>query len=111
MTAARGLDEGAIDVAVLLDEVVARHRQVDHRMQPVGFVDAAELAVPEVVQHPGHDQLGFAHHQASVEVVDGAAGDGCRLRWTADVLPDAVAPVVDGMMAQGAAAIAQALAG
>jgi hypothetical protein len=55
-------------------------------------------------------QLGFAHHQASVEVVD-APEAGCRLLWTADVLPDAVAPVVNGLMEQGAAAIVRALAG
>jgi carbon monoxide dehydrogenase subunit G len=42
----------------------------------------------------------FQHHSASFQVED--LGDGrSRLVWTADVLPDEVAPVVAGMMEQG----------
>jgi len=42
----------------------------------------------------------FEHHSASFQVTD--AGDGrSRLVWTADVLPDAIAPMVAGMMEQG----------
>jgi carbon monoxide dehydrogenase subunit G len=42
----------------------------------------------------------FDHHSASFKVDD--LGDGVsRLTWTADVLPDAVAPTVSGMMEQG----------
>jgi Polyketide cyclase / dehydrase and lipid transport len=56
--------------------------------------------------------LGFTHHQASVEVVDGeSGGEGCRLVWLTDALPDEVAPIVDGLMDAGAAAIARTLAG
>ncbi|HZM29454.1 MAG TPA: SRPBCC family protein [Acidimicrobiales bacterium] len=56
--------------------------------------------------------LGFTHHQASVEVVDGGDGTGgCRLVWITDALPDEVAPIVDGLMDAGAAAIARTLAG
>jgi hypothetical protein len=56
--------------------------------------------------------MGFTHHQASVEVLDAAAGAaGCRLAWTTDLLPDELAPVVDGLMDEGAAAIARALGG
>ena len=55
--------------------------------------------------------LALLHHQASVEVLDAGQGfSGSWLVWTTDVLPDAVAPVVDGLMEQGAAAIARALA-
>ena len=57
-------------------------------------------------------ELGLLHHHASVEVLD--ADDGahrCRLAWTADVLPDEIAPVVGGLMEHGAAAIARAMAG
>lgn len=43
---------------------------------------------------------GFEHHNASFTVVDLGAGK-CRLDWRADVLPDAVAPMVAGMMADG----------
>jgi hypothetical protein len=56
--------------------------------------------------------LGATHHQASVEVHEGPAGTGgCRLVWTTDVLPDELGPVIDGLMDQGAVAIARTLAG
>jgi hypothetical protein len=62
MAAARGLDEGPVDIPVALHQVVARHRHVDHRMQLAGFVDAAKLALLQVVEHLRHHQLGFADH-------------------------------------------------
>lgn len=41
-----------------------------------------------------------AHHNASAEVV--AEGDHrCRFIWTTDVLPDAIAPYIDGQMSEG----------
>jgi hypothetical protein len=52
-------------------------------------------------------RLGLAHHQSSVEIID--AADGCRLLWTTDVLPDAVAPTMTGLMSRGAVAMATAL--
>lgn len=45
----------------------------------------------------------FEHHSASFTVVD-LGGGRCRLDWRADVLPDAVAPTVAGMMEAGLAA-------
>ena len=45
----------------------------------------------------------FQHHSASFQVED-LGDDRCRLIWTADVLPDAIAPMVAGMMEQGLAA-------
>jgi hypothetical protein len=48
------------------------------------------------------------HHNASAQVVD--AGDGtCRFVWIADLLPDALAPAFDDMMARGAAVMKQTL--
>ncbi|MEA3011293.1 MAG: hypothetical protein QOJ91_2985 [Sphingomonadales bacterium] len=49
------------------------------------------------------------HHNAVMEVV---ALDGGRslLKWTTDVLPDALAPFVAGMMEDGAAAISRRFA-
>ena len=45
-----------------------------------------------------------SHYAASAEVVD--MGEGrCRFVWTVDVLPDALAPYIDDMMARGAAAM------
>jgi len=54
--------------------------------------------------------LGFAHHQASAEVVDGEGGE-TRFIWTTDLLPDELAPVIDQMMDQGAEAITRPLGG
>ena len=48
------------------------------------------------------------HYNAAVEVLE-AAGGGSRLVWTVDLLPDALAPAVDGMMDAGAKAMAGAL--
>ena len=48
------------------------------------------------------------HHNASFEVVRN--GDsGSRVIWTTDLLPDDLAPLVDGLMEQGSAAIKQTL--
>ena len=56
--------------------------------------------------------LGATHHQASVEVQDNPGGTGgCRLVWITDVLPDALGPVIEGLMDQGAGAIARTLSG
>jgi len=48
------------------------------------------------------------HHNASFEVIDEADGRA-RIVWTTDLLPDAVAPAVEGMMDGGLHAIRQTL--
>ena len=68
---------------------------------------AGRRLVYTVVRGP----LGATHHQASVEVYDVPGEGGSRLVWTTDVLPDALGPVIDGLMDQGAVAIARTLAG
>jgi hypothetical protein len=50
----------------------------------------------------------FTHHSASFQVSDLGAGK-CRLTWIADILPDAVAPTVAGMMEAGIAVAKDAL--
>lgn len=42
----------------------------------------------------------FEHHSASFQVAEAGRGR-CRLTWIADVLPDAAAPALAGMMDQG----------
>jgi hypothetical protein len=42
----------------------------------------------------------FEHHSASFQVAEAGPGR-CRLTWIADVLPDAPAPALAGMMDQG----------
>jgi hypothetical protein len=49
------------------------------------------------------------HYNAVVEVQDGPAG-GSTLVWTVDLLPDALAPAIDGMLDAGVAAMRKALA-
>jgi hypothetical protein len=53
----------------------------------------------------GNDRL--KHHSASAEII--ADGNACRFVWTADFLPNEVAPYIDGQMEQGAAVIRQTL--
>lgn len=50
------------------------------------------------------------HYNAAVEVQPGPAG-GSRMTWTIDLLPDAVAPAVEGMMGAGVQAMQAALRG
>lgn len=48
-----------------------------------------------------------SHYNAAVEVHP--ADGGSRLVWTVDLLPDALAPAIDGMMAMGVRAMQGAL--
>jgi carbon monoxide dehydrogenase subunit G len=54
--------------------------------------------------------LGSTHHNASFEVL-AEPGGGTLLAWVTDLLPDEVAPAVEGMMDQGVAAIHRTLDG
>jgi hypothetical protein len=50
----------------------------------------------------------IAHYSAAIEVTgDGPAG--CRVSWTVDVLPDALAPVIAAQMDFGVAAMQKTL--
>jgi uncharacterized protein YndB with AHSA1/START domain len=48
------------------------------------------------------------HHNASFEVVP-EGEDRCRVVWITDLLPDALAELVEGLMEQGCAAISATL--
>lgn len=50
-------------------------------------------------------QLGFTHHQGSVDVVEEPTGERCRIVWTSDFLPAEHGPIVDALMTEGAAAM------
>jgi len=50
----------------------------------------------------------FEHHNADFQV-DDLGGGRCTLTWTADVLPDEVAPFVADMMRQGLAVAKETL--
>jgi hypothetical protein len=47
------------------------------------------------------------HYNAVMEVV--TDGDGCRVLWTSDLLPDTVAPTISGMQRQGLATLKKTL--
>ena len=90
--------EGEERIVTFVTGAEARERLVD-------VDEDRRRLVYSVVESP----LGLSHHQASVEVLDGSDG-GSRLVWISDVLPDQIAPTIDGMMTQGAAAIVRTLA-
>jgi carbon monoxide dehydrogenase subunit G len=71
----------------------------------------ADAAARRLVYTVVRSGLGATHHQASAEVHEEPDGGGCRLVWTTDVLPDALGPVIGGLMDEGAVAIARTLAG
>jgi Polyketide cyclase / dehydrase and lipid transport len=71
----------------------------------------ADAAARRLVYTVVSSGLGATHHQASVEVHEVPGEGGSQLVWTTDVLPDTLAPVVDGLMDQGAVAIAHTLTG
>jgi carbon monoxide dehydrogenase subunit G len=93
------LDEDGSRVVTFFNGAVAREILV-------GVDESARRLAYAAVEGP----LGSTHHNASAQVL--AAPDGAtRFVWTTDVLPDAVAPIVDQMMARGIAVISQTLAG
>src|SRR5262249_53614483 len=59
MAAARGLDKGAVDVAVLLQKVVTWHRESDHRVQCPGLVRSSHLPLSDVIEQSIHHKLDF----------------------------------------------------
>lgn len=51
----------------------------------------------------------LTHHNASFEVRE--EGDGSRIVWLADILPDSIEPTIRGMMEQGSVAMRKTLEG
>ena len=99
--------DGADRVVTFGNGAVARERLVS--LDP-----ARRRLVYGVVE----SSIGLTHHQASVEVLDppdapdgsdGSEPHGSTIRWSADLLPDELAPTVRQMMEQGAAAIGRTL--
>ena len=67
------------------------------------------VAVDDAMQRVAYSVIGgrFAHHNASAEVLPDGAGS--RIVWTADLLPDDIAPAIEGMMNAGADAMKRTL--
>jgi carbon monoxide dehydrogenase subunit G len=51
----------------------------------------------------------FSQHAAAMQILEN--GGGCRFLWTSDFLPDEAAPLVEGLMRQGATAFARVAEG
>jgi polyketide cyclase/dehydrase/lipid transport protein len=49
------------------------------------------------------------HHNGSIQILP--AGEGCRLIWIADLLPNELAPAISGMMQHGMEAMKRKLDG
>ncbi len=67
--------------------------------------DAEAMRMAYSIQDPM-----FSHHNASFQV-ERLGPDRSRLHWTADLLPDALAETVAGMMAHGLVIAAEAIPG
>jgi carbon monoxide dehydrogenase subunit G len=77
-------------------------RQARERIVTVD--DAARRLVWSVVGGAGG---AMTHHNASAQVFP--EGSGCRFVWIADLLPDALEPLIAGMIEQGLAVIGRHL--
>ena len=78
-----------------------------------GFVLREQIvAIDDGARRVAYTALGgtAAHHNASMQVLDGARG-GTRLLWHTDILPDEIEPRIRGMVEQGVAAIRRKLGG
>ena len=72
-----------------------------------GFVLREQIvAIDDDARRVAYTAIGgsAAHHNASMQVLDGARG-GTRLLWHTDILPDEIEPRIRGMVEQGVAAI------
>lgn len=81
----------------------------------VRFVNGMEVRERLVTRDDGARRIVYTafgghatHHNASAQVLPLAA-DRCRFVWTADLLPDALAPAIGQMMQAGAEAMRSAL--
>lgn len=86
--------EGDVRTVTFANGAVAREQIID-------CDDAGRRLVWSVVGAP------FVHHNGAIQVEP--AGDGCRLRWIADLLPNDLAPRIDGLMTAGMAAMKRTL--
>lgn len=107
-------DVGAVDR--LFAGVVAESR-LDGGARVVTFANGMVLRELIVSVDDGARRVAYAsvggrttHHNASLQVFDGDGG-GCRVVWITDLLPDELAPAIESLVDQGAAAMRRALAG
>jgi carbon monoxide dehydrogenase subunit G len=107
-------DVGALHTRLVPGFVVDTRLEADARI--VTFANGMTIREPIVAIDEQQRRLVWSaeggqltHYNASAQVL--ANGDGAAtLVWTADFLPHDAAPLIDGMMEQGAAAMKSAFA-
>lgn len=87
--------DGDVRTVTFADGFVARERIVD-------VDDDRKRVAYAVVDGP------FLHHHSSMQV-HAAEGGTSRVVWTTDLLPDEMAPIVEGLVDAGVQAMQQAL--
>jgi carbon monoxide dehydrogenase subunit G len=108
-------DFGALHERLVPGFVTACSLEHDGAVRLVTFGNGMQVRERLVTSDPAARRLVYtalggraSHYNAAVEVQAGA-GTGSRLTWTIDLLPDAIAPAVDGMMDAGVQAMQAAL--
>jgi carbon monoxide dehydrogenase subunit G len=110
-------DFGAVDRKLAAGFVTACALEEDGAVRLVTFANGMQVRERLVAVDDAQRRIVYAaqggratHHNASAQVVD--AGDGTtRFVWITDLLPDAVAPAVEGMMDAGVKAMRATLEG
>ena len=105
-------DIGALHERLVVGFVVDTRLDGDARI--VTFANGMQVrelivGIDEKARRLAYSVVGgsFTHHNASAEIVPD--GDGSRVIWTADLLPDSVASNIEAMMEQGAQAMKRTL--
>jgi hypothetical protein len=106
-------DVGGIHTRLARQFVVDTRLEGDSRL--VTFANGAAVRERIVNIDDRQRRLAYAvvegrptHHNASLQVFD-AGKSRCRIVWIADLLPEDVAGLIDGMMDQGCAAMKRTL--
>lgn len=106
-------DVGAIHTRLVRGFVIDTRLEGDSRL--VTFADGTVIRERIVDVDDRRRRLAYAvvgwrvtHHHASMQVFDDG-GRRCRIVWIADLVPNDLAPLVDGMMEKGSAAMKQTL--
>lgn len=97
---------GFVDGCVLEEDGVVRHITFANGLQARERLVTRDAAERRLVYTA---QGGRAtHYNAAVQVSEDPAG-GTRIEWRVDLLPDALAPAIEGMMDAGVQAMRKAL--
>jgi carbon monoxide dehydrogenase subunit G len=110
-------DFGAVDRKLAAGFVTACALEEDGAVRLVTFANGRQVRERLVAVDDAQRRIVYTaqggratHHNASAQVID-AAGGTTRFVWITDLLPDTVAPAVEGMMDAGVKAMRATLEG